>query len=73
MLSFLTAIGLVAASLGLVVYLITRAEKGGAAMAKTEQQDEVLDAIRDHQEIKADVDARPAAAARDELRTWSRD
>lgn len=67
--SLLLALAMVS---GFFAYMFFRIARGARAEAVAEQQGQVIDAIKDHAKIEADVHALPADAARSELRQWSR-
>jgi len=72
-LPFIAVLGFVVAGLGVLWAMLRAARSDGVAAAQSDQKTEVLDAIRDHQEIKRNVDALPADDARKRLQQWSRD
>lgn len=72
MTNLLIALGFAAFIVGAVAWMIKRSIDGGRSEERAANQDEVFDAIRDHQEVKRDVDALPADDARKRLQQWSR-
>ena len=69
----LSALALVVGALGLLTYLLTRAEKSGEAKAEAKNSEALIDAVRDHKQIENDVKSLPAGDARKRLHDWSRD
>jgi hypothetical protein len=71
-LPIIAVLGFVAAGLGVLWAMLRSARSDGAAAAQAENSSEVVNAIKEHQEVKRDVDGLLADDARKRLQQWAR-